>query len=85
MPRPSLFVKESLPGSGCINNIGSAVSPAMGRITVFALDDCPFCKKAKELLKSKGVEFDVISLTQVPSWRPLMYLLTNGNLCSKAL
>lgn len=50
----------------------------MGKITVFTLDDCPFCKKAKELLKSKGVEFDVISLTQVPAWRPLMYLLTNG-------
>ena len=43
---------------------------------MFALDSCPFCKKAKELLTSKGVSFDVISLTQQPEWRPLMYLLT---------
>ena len=50
----------------------------MGKITVFSLDTCPFCKKAKELLASKGVSFDVISLTQQPEWRPLMYLLTKG-------
>lgn len=47
---------------------------------MFALDSCPFCKKAKELLTSKGVSFDVISLTQQPEWRPLMYLLTKGSI-----
>ncbi len=50
----------------------------MGKITVFALDDCPFCKKVKELLTSKGVSFDVISLTQQPEWKSLMFLLTKG-------
>lgn len=50
----------------------------MGRITVFALDTCPFCKKAKDLLSSKGASFEVISLTQTPDWRPLMYILTKG-------
>ena len=50
----------------------------MGVITVFALDDCPFCKKTKELLNQKGLQYSEISLTRNPAWKSLMFLLTNG-------
>ena len=50
----------------------------MGKITVFSLDTCPFCKKAKAVLRQKGVDFDEISVTAKPEWRQFMYLLTNG-------
>ncbi len=51
----------------------------MGKVTVFSLDTCPHCKRAKELLTKKGVEFQEISLTKNPEWRARMFLLANGN------
>ena len=49
----------------------------MGKITVFA--DCSSdCKKAKDLLKQKGANFEEISIIAKPEWREYMYLLTNG-------
>ena len=56
------------------------LSIAMGKITVFSLDSCPYCKKAKELLRGKGAEFEEISLTKNPEWRQLLYLITNGEM-----
>lgn len=50
----------------------------MGKITVFALDTCPYCKKAKALLKQKGADFEEVSITAKPEWREYMYLLANG-------
>ena len=50
----------------------------MGKITVFALETCPYCKKAKALLKQKGADFEEISITAKPEWRQYMFLLTNG-------
>ena len=50
----------------------------MGKIVVFSLDTCPFCKKARALLKQKGADFDEISVTAKPEWRQFLYLLTNG-------
>jgi len=54
------------------------VCDPMGKITVFTVDDCPFCRKAKDLLALKNVKFDSISLTEKPEWRSLLFLLTNG-------
>ena len=50
----------------------------MGKITVFSIEDCPFCRKAKDLLALKNVEYENISLTENPEWRSLLFLLTNG-------
>ena len=50
----------------------------MGKVTLFTLDTSPLCKKAKELLTSKGVNFEEISISKNPEWRPLLFLLTNG-------
>ena len=58
----------------------TTLSIAMGKITVFSLDSCPYCKKAKELLRGKGAEFEEISLTKNPEWRQLLYLITNGEM-----
>jgi glutaredoxin-like protein NrdH len=33
-----------------------------GRITVYALSTCPWCKKVKALLNEKGVEYDFVDV-----------------------
>ena len=50
----------------------------MGKVTVFTIATCPFCKRAKELLAKKNVSFEEISVNEKPEWRPLLFLLTNG-------
>lgn len=45
---------------------------------MFALDDCPHCKRAKKLLDDKGVQYNCISLTSEPGWRNLLFVLSNG-------
>ena len=49
----------------------------MGKVTV-SIDDCPFYRKAEDLLTLKNVEYENISLTENPEWRSLHFLLTNG-------
>ena len=41
----------------------------MGRITVFALDECPHCKRAKTALKDRNIPFTEISLSSHPNRR----------------
>jgi glutaredoxin 3 len=41
----------------------------MSRITVYTTDPCSFCARVKELLKSRGVEFDEINLARDPEGR----------------
>eukprot|EP00122_Pirum_gemmata_P016276 Pgem_evm1s15212 len=41
----------------------------MGRVTVFAIDDCPFCIKAKNKLKEKEVQYLEINLSDYPQRR----------------
>lgn len=57
---------------------GAKVKTAMGKITVFTVDSCPYCERAKDLLTSKGADFQEISLTSMPEWRHFMFLLANG-------
>ncbi len=57
----------------------------MGKITVFTTDECPFCKKAKDLLSDKKAPYDEISLSQHPEWRGHMFILAKGiNLDTKS-
>lgn len=50
----------------------------MGKVTIFTIAGCPFCKRAKELLTKKNVSFEEISVSENPEWRSLLFLLTNG-------
>eukprot|EP00899_Mesostigma_viride_P020543 jgi/Mesvir1/28490/Mv15903-RA.1 len=49
----------------------------MGKITIFALNTCPHCAKAKALLKSKGWPYVEISLTDYPEKRSDMLKLAD--------
>jgi glutaredoxin 3 len=40
-----------------------------GKVTVYTTDPCGFCRQAKALLTSRGVEFEEISLTKDPDGR----------------
>jgi glutaredoxin 3 len=51
----------------------------MGKIVIFTFDDCPFCKRAKELLSAKGAAFEEISITKNPEWHPFLFVLSKGN------
>ncbi len=35
----------------------------MAKVLTYTVDYCPFCKKAKALLREKGVEFEDIDIT----------------------
>jgi glutaredoxin 3 len=41
----------------------------MKPVTVYSADWCPYCNRAKSLLKSKGVEFTEINVDKVPGSR----------------
>ena len=45
-------------------------------ITVYSKPNCPFCDRAKQLLESRGVEYQVIDVTEQPEARE--YLLEQG-------
>lgn len=36
----------------------------MGKITVYSMQRCPFCEAAKSLLKSRGIAFEEIQISQ---------------------
>ncbi len=41
----------------------------MSEVTVYTTEPCPFCSRAKGLLKSRGVEFSEINLSKDPAGR----------------
>jgi glutaredoxin 3 len=41
----------------------------MSNVTVYTTDPCPFCARAKGLLKARGVEFEEINLSKDPLGR----------------
>ncbi len=41
-------------------------------ITVYSKNNCPFCDRAKALLESKGVEYKVVNIEEVPDARELL-------------
>jgi glutaredoxin 3 len=41
----------------------------MSDVTVYTTEPCPFCARAKGLLKSRGVEFSEVNLSKDPEGR----------------
>jgi glutaredoxin 3 len=40
-----------------------------GKVTVYTTDPCGFCRQAKALLASRGVDYEEVSLTKDPDGR----------------
>ncbi|CAB9514610.1 Glutaredoxin 3 [Seminavis robusta] len=49
----------------------------MGRITIFALDECPHCQRAKGAFKERGIPYTEISLSSHPHRRTDMLALSD--------
>jgi glutaredoxin 3 len=50
----------------------------VARIEVYTTRYCPYCTRAKALLRGKGVEFDEIDVTDDPELRMRMVELSGG-------
>ena len=50
----------------------------MAKVEVYTTTFCPFCTRAKSLLKSKGVQFIEIDVTEDAELRPRMVELSGG-------
>ena len=50
----------------------------MAKVEVYSTTYCPFCVRAKALLKSKGVAFTEIDVTDDPAMRERMVVLAGG-------
>jgi glutaredoxin 3 len=50
----------------------------MPRIQMYTTRWCGYCERAKALLRSKGVEFEEISLDDDPTFRQKLHDLTGG-------
>jgi glutaredoxin 3 len=56
----------------------SAESRAVARIEVYTTTYCPYCVRAKNLLKSKGVAFAEIDVTEDDELREKMIEMAGG-------
>lgn len=62
----------------------------MAQITIYKKDPCPYCDRAINFLNGKGLEYDMIDLTDKPEeidriksetgWRTVPIILINGKL-----
>ena len=50
----------------------------MARVTVYTTRWCAYCVRAKALLKSRGIEFDEVSLDGDPAFRRKLNERTGG-------
>jgi len=50
----------------------------VAKVEVYSTSYCPFCIRAKALLKSKGVAFTEIDVTDDPAMREKMVVLAGG-------
>jgi glutaredoxin 3 len=41
----------------------------MGEVTIYTTDPCSFCRRVKELLERRGVEFAEVNLSKDPAGR----------------
>jgi glutaredoxin 3 len=46
------------------------------RVTVYTTEPCGFCRQAKSLLESRGVDFDEVNLAKNPEGRANLVALT---------
>ncbi|HLK85994.1 MAG TPA: glutaredoxin 3 [Candidatus Binataceae bacterium] len=51
---------------------------AKAKVEVYTTSYCPYCTRAKSLLKSKGIEFEEIDVTNDPAARARMIELSGG-------
>ena len=62
----------------------------MAKVLMYKKDPCPFCDRAVNFFNARGIEFDVIDLTDQPEeieriknetgWRTVPIILINGKL-----
>jgi glutaredoxin 3 len=50
----------------------------VAKVEVYSTSYCPYCTRAKALLRSKGVEFEEIDVTDDPGLRARMVELSGG-------
>jgi glutaredoxin 3 len=50
----------------------------VAKVEVYTTNYCPYCMRAKVLLKSKGVKFEEIDVTDDPDLRAKMVVLAGG-------
>ena len=50
-----------------------------GKVTVYTTDPCGFCRQAKTLLESRGVDYEEVSLTKDPDGRAVMGNSSGGS------
>lgn len=50
----------------------------MAKVTVYSGPSCPYCVRAKDLLKRKGVAFEEINVKADPAQMEEMLKLSNG-------
>jgi glutaredoxin 3 len=50
----------------------------VAKVEVYSTSYCPFCWRAKALLRSKGVDFEEIDVTGAPALRARMMKLAGG-------
>ncbi len=50
----------------------------MARVEIYTTTYCPYCDRAKALLRRKGVEFEEIDVTDDPDLRAEMIRRANG-------
>jgi glutaredoxin 3 len=50
----------------------------MPRITIYTTRWCGYCVRAKALLRSRGIEFDEVSLDDDPAFRRTLHDRTGG-------
>ncbi len=56
----------------------SRVNAAMTRVEIYTLPLCPYCWRAKRLLRRKGIAFREINLMRAPERRAEMEARANG-------
>lgn len=50
----------------------------MKKVLVYSKHNCPYCTRAKELLKGKKIEFEEINVQDFPEEKEIMIKRTNG-------
>jgi glutaredoxin 3 len=50
----------------------------MTPVTVYSTNWCPWCDRAKALLKTRGIEFDDVNIETQPNFRQTLMDLTGG-------
>jgi glutaredoxin 3 len=51
-------------------------NPAVGRVVMYTTNPCGFCRQAKALLQSRGIEYEEIDLARSPEGREALVAKT---------